>query len=127
MKKSDIEMRSARIQKFRLRRSDSVYGILPEITFCLDRSGVATKPTQSLELFGVHTCEMDFLVDILRMFNAYYPHELAGRSAYIVFLDKKPVGICPLDSDCDRHEWMVCTKDGYRKLDRSDLFEALLH
>lgn len=125
MKKNNIEIKSAKIQKFRLRRSDSVYGILPEITFCLDRSSVTSKLTQSSELFGIHTCGMDFLVDILRMFDAYYPHELAGRSANIVFLDKKPIGICPLDSDWD--EWMVCTKDGYRKLGCYDIFEALSH
>lgn len=124
MKKNDIEIKSATIQKFRLRRSDSVYGILPEITVCLDRFGLGGKYAKTLELFGVHTCSIDFLVDLLRIFDAYYPHELAGHSAHIVFFDGKPIGICPLDSDWK--EWIICTKKGYQKVAHKRLFKVLL-
>ncbi len=124
MKKNDIEIRSAIIQKFRLRRSDSVYGILPEITVCLDWSGLGGKYAKTLELFGVHTCSIKFLVDFLRMFDAYYPHELAGHPVNVVFLDGKPIGICPLDTDWQ--EWMICTEKGYQKVAHCILFRVLL-
>ncbi len=119
MKKNHIEIKSAKIQKFRLRRSDSVYGILPEITFCIDRCGVA-KHAQQFELFGVHTCTNDFLVDILSMFYVYYPHELAGHSANIIFLDGKAVGISP-----DGDDWVICTKDGYQRVSCNRLLLTL--
>lgn len=124
MKKNNIEIKSARIQKFRLRRSDDVYGILPEITVCLDRFGIGGKYAKTFELFGEHTCNINFLVYLLTLFDAYYPHELAGRSVNIVFLDGLPVGICPLDSNWE--EWIICTKEGYQKVAHSKLFKVLL-
>ncbi len=126
MKKSDIEIKSATVQKFRLRRSDSVYGILPEITISMDRFGLGGKYAKTLELFGVHTCNIDFLVDFLRMFDVYYPHELAGRFVNVVFINGKPLGICPFDNDEEEWIWMICTKKGYKKIPHNRLLKTLL-
>lgn len=115
-----VKIKSARIQKFRLRRCNAPVGIIPEFTISLDCYGVNTGKQQFV-LFGNQPLgEIDMLVNILNLFDIDYTYELASQYANVAFLGETPIGI----SNSDKRDWIIFFNNEYKKISNTQLLDA---